>query len=853
MNKKRNKLSFPYFFDYKPVFFLGWFFYRLFKRVKLAENIKDPLKAMNRNGTIVYAVKYKGILDFLLYHFAMRMRRLPYPKIAFGMNLSLVLPMGEFFKVIFSHVSAYLRYGKIPSPYSTGFYENALKDRIPSLVTLLDPSGFTKSFLKSEINNLHFLLEKQKMMDAPIYIIPQLILFKRYAEKEGFRLRDVFFGFKDNLGTLRKIILFFRYSRSTFIDFAEAVNLKAYLEAQADEKPMDQITLELKEELISRIDGQKRIILGPIMKSRQQLKETVLQDRDINALIDKMSGGDSKKIKAKKKKAGEYFDEIAADYNSSYILLFRIALSWLWKKIFNGIDTVPSQLSEIREWARKGPLIYIPSHKSHIDYLVINYILYDNNMHIPRIAAGQNLAFWPMGHIFRKSGAFFIRRSFQGAKLYAEVFSRYVKALLQEGHPIQFYIEGGRSRNGKLVQPKTGFLSIILQGYEQGYCKDLIFIPSSVIYDRILEERSYRNELGGGTKESENFKQVIKARKFLKSSYGKIYIRFDKPFSLREYMESENIPPSNEMHKSLSNHLADSINKVTLITPLSIISTAILTSHRKGFYLPELKETVELYLDLVKRIDAPVSSDLLDTERALDDSIGLLTEWNIIEHMNEPSGDEKVFFFIQDDRKLELEYYKNSIIHFFIDYSFAATVLLTQPEEENNLNITLSGLNYLRETFSSEFIFTAGEDIKCKTSSILQYFREKGFLKDIPESGGFSITKTGFDKLPALASLAKTFIESYWITANVIMQTRDEKLKGDNLLKQTISMGRKYYKSGIIDHIGSISRVNFQNAVTHINKNVLPAENEKAGSRELDYDNLTRFIKTLHSLSHYGG
>ena len=406
------------------------------------------------------------------------------------MNLSLVMPLKEFFKTALSRISAYLRYGKIPSPYSTGFYEEALKKKIPSLVTLLDPSGFTKAFLKSEINNLHFLLEQQKKTDTPIFIVPQLILFKRSPEKEGFRLRDIFFGFKDNLGTIRKVILFFRYSRSTFIDFGEPINLKTYLENQNNDRPMDQINLELKEELISRIDSQKRIILGPIMKSRQQLKEIVLQDHNLNALIDKMSDGNSKKIREKRKKAGEYFNEIAADYNSSYVMFFRMGLAWLWKKIFSGIDTVPSELAEIREWARKGPLIYIPSHKSHIDYLVLNYILYYNNMHIPRIAAGQNLSFWPMGYIFRKCGAFFIRRSFQGAKLYAEVFSRYVKALLQEGHPIQFYIEGGRSRNGKLVSPKTGFLSIILQGYEQGYCKDLIFIPTSVIYDRVLEGRS---------------------------------------------------------------------------------------------------------------------------------------------------------------------------------------------------------------------------------------------------------------------------------------------------------------------------------------------------------------------------
>ncbi len=501
----------------------------------------------------------------------------------------------------------------------------------------------------------------------------------------------------------------------------------------------------------------------------------------------------------------------------------------------------------------KGPVIYVPSHKSHVDYLVLNYVLYDNNMHVPRIAAGQNLAFWPMGHIFRKCGAFFIRRSFQGAKLYAEVFSRYVKALLQEGHPVQFYIEGGRSRNGKLVQPKTGFLSIILQGFEQGYCNDLIFVPTSVIYDRVIEEGAYLKELGGGQKESENFKQVLQARRFLKSSYGKIYIRFDKPFSLREQMASQGEGESGEKHKNLAFHIADSINNITLITPLSLISTAILTTHRKGFYVPELKNTIELYLNLAKRINAPVSVDLPDIDKAIDDALDMLREWNIIEHTDELSDREKGFCFIRDDKKLKLEYYKNNIIHFFIDYSFTAISLLTQVEENNNIENALAVFDFLRNTFANEFLYRSGERAENRAASIIGYFHESGFIEDMSETGGFRITRSGFDKLPSWAALAKTFIESYWITANVIMQTKDEKISGDNLLKQIISMGNKYYKSGVIDHIGSISRINFQNAVTYINRNVLKVEKGRKANNARDYESLADFIKKLHALSRFGG
>lgn len=845
MDNNIEKIKYPYTLDHKPGFFIGWFFYKLFRKVKIDENVKNDLKKLQRKGTIVYAMKYRGILEYLLYHYTLRRRRLPYPKIAFDLNISLILPIGRFIKAMTSQLSAKIRYGKVPGPYTTGFYEKAIKKKTPALISLVDPVGFLKSFLHSEKSHLQFLLELQDKMDTPIYIVPQLILFQRSPEKENPRLRDIFFGYKDYLGLLRKIILFFRSYRSTIIDFAEPMDLTAFLNSRSPSESMEQLSLALKEELIERIDNQKRVILGPIMKSKQQLKEIVLKDRNITEFIEKMADGNTKKIREKRKKAGEYFDEIAADYNTSYIQLFRIALKWLWKKIYEGIDTTRADLAIVRRWARKGPIVYIPSHKSHIDYLVLNYILYENNIHVPRIAAGQNLTFWPMGHIFRKCGAFFIRRSFKGAKLYAEVFSRYVKALLQEGHPIQFYIEGGRSRNGKLRLPKTGFLSILLQAYKQGYCKDLIFVPTSVIYDRIIEKGSYLKELGGGKKETENFKQVIGARRFLKRRYGKIYIRFNKPFSLNSYIE-ESRPEINEFHRDLAYHLANAINDVSLITPLSLISTAILTSHRKGFYTAELTDTLRFFMTLVKRLNAPVHNSMNDIEKAVIESIDLLSEWRIIEHTENPS-DEGKFFFIKDDKKLELEYYKNSIIHFFIEYSFTAVSMLSGPEEEKSLDSIVFCHDFLKKSFGKEFLFDHMENTEVKVNSIINYFLEEGLIRQSDETRGFTISKAGFDKLSSWASLAKTFIESYWIAANVMVQCKDEKISGENLIKRIIDAGNKYYDSGVIDHIGAISRINFQNAVTYINSQVLASEDEK-GDKTQDYVRLTEFSRQLHEL-----
>jgi len=850
MKKDKEIIYYPYILDHKPGFFLGWFLYRLFKKVNIDENMKETLKQMQRIGIVVYANKYRGLLDYLLYHYAFRRRRLPYPKIAFDMNISLILPLRKLFEVIHSQVSSFLRHGKIPSPYKTGFYERAIKRRTPALISLVDPRGFIKSFVFSEKDHLQFLLETQKQIDRPIFIVPQLILFTRTPEKNYATLINTLFGYKDHTGLVRKIILFFRYYRTTVIDFGRPLDLKAYLETQPPSRPLDDMAMEIRQLLIESIDNQKRIILGPIMKSKQELKEIVLKDEKINNLIEEIASGDVKKLRQKRKKAGEYFDEIAADYNNTYVYFFRIALRWLWKRIFEGLETDKESIAKVREFARRGSLIFIPSHKSHIDYLALNYVLYENLLHIPRIAAGQNLAFWPIGHIFRKSGAFFIRRTFKGAKLYSEVFTRYVKALLEEGHPIEFYIEGGRSRNGKMLSPRIGFLSILLQAYHEGYCNDLIFVPTSISYDRIIEKSSYIKEINGASKEKENLKQFFGARRFLKKRYGKIYIRFNEPFSLKEYLLKKNLEVM-DAHQNLANHITSSINEVSLVTPLSLVSTAILTNHRKGFLVSELQESVNILMKFLYIYDIPLSNTLNDPSKAVLDTISLLISWKVVDFMEDASGEEETFYFVEDDEKMELEYYKNNIIHFFIHHSFVALSFLAGNEEEKCTESVISDYVFLKDLLNKEFLFDDEDDIRERIISIIEYFTDAGFLIRTDTASGYKITKHGFDKLPIWAALAKTFIESYWISAKIMGQQKEKKDTEESLIKNINYFGKRFYKLGVIEHIGAISRITFQNAVSSIQKRMLEISENPDAKDKYNFESFSQLSKKLYDLSHY--
>ncbi len=849
MGKPKNTPCYPYVLDHKPGFFVSWFFYRLFQKIQFDESIVKDLKQMQREGSVVYAIKYRGHLDYLLYHYRFRRSRLPYPKIAFDLNMYLYLPLSQLIRVLKFYLGFFFKHGRLPSPFKTGFFKDAIQQGTASLLCLVDPKVFARHFIHEEKDHLHFLLSIQKDMEKPIYIIPQLILYKKTPEKDHPKLLDVFFGFKENPGVIRKIALFFRHHRHAFIDFARPLNLKAYLESQPPARPMEEMATELRNMLIESIDMQKRVILGPVMKSRQQQKEKVLKDPEIATTIEHLAGGNAKNIKQLRKNAGEYFDEIAADYNIAYVQFFHIALNWLWKKIFEGIDVDLENLAIVRESARKGPVIYIPSHKSHIDYLVLNDVLYEHHMHIPRIAAGKNLAFWPMGHIFRKSGAFFIRRTFKGARLYAKVFTRYIKELLEEGHPLEFYIEGGRSRSGKLILPKIGFLSILLQAYKEGYCDDLVFVPASISYDRIMEEKSYIKELGGSEKKKESFKQIFKARRFLKRRYGKIYIQFSRPISIKEYLQ-QNKDLEEVNHRQLAFHLIKSINKVTIVTPLALIASAILTKHRRGFHVNELTDTAEILLRFLRTYEAPTATTLNHFERTVGETLTLLVNRKVVNLLEDVDGEE-TFYYVDEDKKRELEYYKNSIIHCFISHAFIAVSLLTGTEETRDEKVILEDYAFLKSLFKNEFVYDDGKDINEGGNNAIDYFLDSAFIIRGPANGEYKLTRLGFDKLPIWAALAKTFLESYWIAIQSFIQRENKSRKKVDLLKNMNYLGLRFHKMGLIDHLEAVSRINFSNAIIFINEEILQSQEVTEGNTSEPRERLSELSQRLYELSHY--
>ena len=342
----------------------------------------------------------------------------------------------------------------------------------------------------------------------------------------------------------------------------------------------------------------------------------------------------------------------------------------------------------------------------------------------------------------------------------------------------------------------------------------------------------------------------MSARRFLKRKYGKIYIRFNEPFSLKEYLLKNHLELK-DCHHNLATHITGLINQVSLVTPLSLISTAILTSHKRGFYLSELQKSSHILMDFINKEGIPVSKTLVDPPKAVLETVALLMGWKVIEFMEDTPEDEETFYFVDDDKKMELEYYKNNIIHFFIYHSFVALSLLKGTEELKSIDDIISDYIFLKEIMTKEFIFHEQENISHKVDSILEYFVNSGLLVKSHGDSLYKITKQGFDQLPVWSDLIKTFIESYWITSLAILKNKDMIDSGEHLLKSIRYFGKRYYKQGIIEHVGAISRFSYQNAVSLFTGMLSKDTNTTAEDKKYDFKKLSNISKNLYGFLHH--
>lgn len=821
----------------KPGLISGLFLKILYRNVRIDDKNRHMLDRLSKEGTIVYVSKYKSFFNYLFSYARLRSEGLPYATIGFDHSVYSMQSVLKLFRIFLAKADYYLRGLGSLDPYSIGFVKERLNSGDNAFMALIDSRAFYLRFIKSKTDPIQHLLELQKTMDRPIFLVPELMFFSINPDRSNPSLFDIIFGSQEKPGRLRRLFILFRSSKKVFVDFSEPVNLKEYLDKPeiAGKHPEFQ-ALSLRFSLIDRLNRHRQSVTGPILKSREEIKESVLSSYDVRSFIEAQAKEQDASEYSLRKKADAYIDEIAANYSMKWIKIYDIVLSWMLRNIFEGMVVDTKGLAELKKASQQAPLVLVPCHKSHLDYLILSYVFHHNHMPCPHIAAGKNLSFWPMGTIFRGGGAFFLRRTFRGNLIYSKIFGAYISKLLEEGFNIEFFIEGGRSRSGKLLYPKMGIMSYLFDSYRKESCPDLMFVPINIGYDRVLEEKAYLHEREGGAKQEENISQVVGARKFLKKRYGKVYVNFSQPISFRQYLQDAGIDirtvekeQKHEICCDLGLRIINSIAEVSMVTPHGIVASALLNSQKKRLEYSHLHEEMGVYLSYLVTQKARLA-DTLSTEP--DDAFDMVLESFLDRGFIEKyaGGDvplNETNIFVKENKRPLLDYYKNSCISFFIPAAYTAISIL----ENDAFQFTSTDLHktytLLKEMFRFEFPDTSLHDSSIKVRKNLKAFIDDAIIvphHDLPDT--YNITSAGLRKLKLFARFLRAFMESLLIVLTSLEKHPVDELDEKEHIKKMFSTGNKMFRTSDIDCAEAISKENFKNALQYLKEKGIRSDAE---------------------------
>jgi len=788
----------------------SWFLSRYLSKVDLDPECEQSLKGLSEKGVVVYALKYRSRLNSLILHDLGLRKSIPQPLYFYGTRSLLWSRASKLVRTLLRSRPA--------DPGSTGDLDRLTRLRISSVIFLRG------SERDDAADPLAQLLSAQMALETPVTIVPVAVTYGPRREKKERPLVDIFFGDQEHPGWLRRLIAFIRYKNRTAVITAEPIDLSLMLKEAAGGTPSE-LAGVLRGELIGRIDRGKHAALGPRVKAREEIMGMTLRDEGLVRFLQEQAAATKKDFPSVRKQAARYLEEIAADYYDLYVELWEKALTWLWNNVYDGVVVDREGLTRVRDISRRMPCVIIPCHRSHIDYLLLSYVFYKHNIPLPFIAAGTNLMFWPLGHIFRKAGAFFIRRTFGGNVVYRNVMETYIRIMLREGHPIEFFIEGGRSRTGKMVMPKFGMLSMVIQACTDLH-RDVAIIPVFIGYDRVMEEKSYIEELGGAAKERERASSVIKSRKLLNKRYGRVYVNVGEPIYMHSYLQLQDKPldaadtdERRSLYRKISYEVVSEISRVSVVTPFALVAAALLCHYKRGLTRNDLLEIIhELFHYLAAR-GVSIASTFANPERAIQDAIEQFKSMGLISEMGAEEGEEdefaEVVFSLDEEKRLHLEYYKNNILHFFVPLSFVAASILSKSDDAIPLVTLMEDYKFFKRLFRHEFIFDHRKGDAEEVHEALAYLLDRGMVAGLEkgDEAWIEVKGKGRTNLRPYAGLIQNYIESYWVVTRGSSYLRKDMRTDKEFLKLVQKLGTRMYKKGEILRNEAQSVSNYQNAM----------------------------------------
>jgi glycerol-3-phosphate O-acyltransferase len=556
----------------------------------------------------------------------------------------------------------------LPSPTQSLDFLGASESR--RIVVLRRMRGFFFRRKKTQgSQRLKRLVEASvKAGGEELLLVPVGIYWGRAPQKEHSWLTLLFSENWDVAGRTRKFFTTLFQGRNTLVRFSHALPLSSIVQDGLDsEVAFRKVSRVLRVHFRQR----RTATVGPDLSHRRTLLNDVLSDPNVRAAIESEAGDSRIKLERATQKARKYANEIAAHISYPTVRVVERFLGWVWHRIYDGIEL--QHIDRLHEEAKNNEIVYVPCHRSHFDYLLLSYIVYHQGLSMPHVAAGINLNIPVIGAILRRGGAFYLRRSFKGNRLYATVFNAYLRKILQRGHSIEYFVEGTRSRTGRLLAPKAGMLAMTVNSYIHSPGLPVVFMPVYFGYEKLIEGDSFISEMTGAEKRKESLFGLIRSINALRNYFGKVYVNIGEPIRLDDMLDerkpdwrdagpTEDERPTwiGDVIDDLGVRIMREINAAAAVTPISLLAYALLATPKQSMGELELKAQVDLSVRLLKRFRY---SDLVTVpEWNSDEIIDHGQKLKVISRTAHPLGD---IISMSEHEAVLMTYFRNNIQHLF--------------------------------------------------------------------------------------------------------------------------------------------------------------------------------------------
>jgi len=631
--------------------------------------------------------------------------------------------------------------------------------------------------LRQQSARMMRLFKHQSALDnRSIKIVPVSLFWGHQPDREKSLLKLLLSENWSATSGLKKFFAILFHPSHILVQFGTPVALDELISSEAEQPKQVRKLLRL---LRVSFNNQRQAIIGPDLSHRRTLLNNILANKEVRGAIDREARTNGVTLLSVEKKAMAYAHEIASDQSYRVIRFFYVLLTWLWNRLYAGIEV--NNIDVVKQMAQSHEIVYTPCHRSHIDYLLLSYVLYNNGLAPPHIAAGKNLNMPFVGPLLRRAGAFFMRRSFQGDGLYREVFDEYLHQVFTRGFSVEYFIEGGRSRTGRTLPPRTGMLRMTVNSFHKDSTKPIVFMPVYFGYERVLESSTYMAELAGKDKQSESLFDIFGIFRSLKRQFGQVTVNFGEPLPLQEFMDKQ-LPEWQQLTEipavQLSNtclHLAENlatrINESVAVKATNLVAVALLSTARQNIEEQYLLDQIELLRAIAQKCGPEECS------------ITKATSKEILEQAIEISGLSRVehqfgtIVSASPEQSITLTYNANNVVHVYALSSMVARFVRTETKTDKNALVV-----FVRTLFpflkSEMFLPWDVLHLEEVLDTVVESLSELGLIKvndsqiTIPSPESLE-----YNRLQDIASITDPTLERFYIVMALLQQSNRPSLK----------------------------------------------------------------------------